>query len=473
MKRAVISIAIVILFAASAACDTSWKGISLDMNLGELNCVAVDGDYPDVIYLGSTKGLYRTDDRGLNWRRIFTGWSGIKKINHIYVKGDKVLLATDGGLYVTKDSGENWRRFRGEVSRSRVFSVAVLNTDVPTIFALADGGLFKCRAGEKRWKKVFVPLSEDEDYEREANEGETGEPNLKTLAGSFKNDYIYLGTDDGVYITRDMGMTFSRLTDEGLLDKSVIALAESPYDAGLLYAVTKSDIFSFSEKWDRLESTAYLKDIRSIAFDLDPRESIWLATKRRLYKSVYTATDGERVAIEALNLLDYFDDEPTINNVQEAAVRYAEVHPDKIANWRRRANISAVLPRLNFGIDRSNSDTYEIYTSSSKQYSFEGPEKNSDGWDISLTWDLGDLIWNGDQTLIDVRSKLMVQLRDDILDEVTGYYFERRRLQVELLESPLLDKNSRIGKELRIQELTANLDALTGGCFSRSLCKEY
>ncbi len=63
----------------------------------------------------------------------------------------------------------------------------------------------------------------------------------------------------------------------------------------------------------------------------------------------------------------------------------------------------------------------------------------------------------------------MVQLRNDILDEVTRTYFERRRLRVEMLLSPPEDMKERIGQELRIQELTADIDALTGGYLSRKL----
>jgi len=79
------------------------------------------------------------------------------------------------------------------------------------------------------------------------------------------------------------------------------------------------------------------------------------------------------------------------------------------------------------------------------------------------------LIWNDDQTNIDVRSKLMVQLRDDILDEVTKLYFERIRLKMEINNLPIEDNKKRCEKELKLQELTASLDALTGGYFSQQL----
>ena len=154
------------------------------------------------------------------------------------------------------------------------------------------------------------------------------------------------------------------------------------------------------------------------------------------------------------------------------AISYAEVHPDKIKRWRSAAKFKALFPKLNLGIDHGWSDTYEIYTSSSKNYWLYGPQDRTSGWDVNLSWDLSDLIWNDAQTSIDVRSKLMVQLRDDIVDEVTRLYFERRRLQIELLTRPPKDTQGKLKKALRLQELTASLDGLTGGDFSRA-CKKY
>jgi len=62
-----------------------------------------------------------------------------------------------------------------------------------------------------------------------------------------------------------------------------------------------------------------------------------------------------------------------------------------------------------------------------------------------------------------------VQLRDDILDEVTKLYFERLRVKNELDNLSLEDRKKRFEKELRLQELTAYLDALTGGYFSQQI----
>jgi hypothetical protein len=97
---------------------------------------------------------------------------------------------------------------------------------------------------------------------------------------------------------------------------------------------------------------------------------------------------------------------------------------------------------------------------------------DNNNWGVSLTWELGDLIFSDDQTNIDVRSRLMVELRDDILDEVTRLYFERLRVKMEIDNLSIEDRKKRFEKELRLQELSASLDALTGGYFSQRLKSE-
>ena len=65
----------------------------------------------------------------------------------------------------------------------------------------------------------------------------------------------------------------------------------------------------------------------------------------------------------------------------------------------------------------------------------------------------------------------MVELRDDILDEVTKLYFERLRVKMELDTLSIEDRKKRFEKELKLEELTASLDALTGGYYSRQINK--
>jgi hypothetical protein len=145
------------------------------------------------------------------------------------------------------------------------------------------------------------------------------------------------------------------------------------------------------------------------------------------------------------------------------------VSPEKIKRWHAGSQTKALLPKISVNMDKDRSDTYELYTSSTKDYVLQGPDDTSDGWSVGLSWDIGNLIWSDDQTNIDVRSRLMVQLRNDILDDLRRAYYERKRLQMELLTDPPKDAKARIEKELRLQELTHAIDDLTGNYLSEHI----
>ncbi len=63
----------------------------------------------------------------------------------------------------------------------------------------------------------------------------------------------------------------------------------------------------------------------------------------------------------------------------------------------------------------------------------------------------------------------MVELRDDILDQINKLYFERLRVKSELDNLAIENRPKRFEKQLKLEELTAALDALTAGFYSQQL----
>ena len=63
----------------------------------------------------------------------------------------------------------------------------------------------------------------------------------------------------------------------------------------------------------------------------------------------------------------------------------------------------------------------------------------------------------------------MAELRDDVLNEVTRLYYERRRLQADMAIHPARALPAQIEQQLRLDELTANIDGLTGGYLTMHL----
>jgi hypothetical protein len=161
------------------------------------------------------------------------------------------------------------------------------------------------------------------------------------------------------------------------------------------------------------------------------------------------------------------ESDPSVAQVRQAAIRYAEVDPAKISGWRRRAALSGWMPRVTLNLDRDSNRTVASATASGKTAFFVGPDDRSAGFGVDFSWALSELIWNPDQVSIDTRSRLMVQLRRDIVDEVTRLYFERKRLASEFAANPAGDERLLSERRLRLEELEAQIDGLTGGEFSK------
>jgi len=90
-------------------------------------------------------------------------------------------------------------------------------------------------------------------------------------------------------------------------------------------------------------------------------------------------------------------------------------------------------------------------------------------WDIRLDWDLRDFLYSKEQMYISREARDLSELRQDVLEQVTVQFFDRRSARIDMILNPPADPYSKVEMLLRIQQLDASLDALTGGFFSRTI----
>jgi hypothetical protein len=174
------------------------------------------------------------------------------------------------------------------------------------------------------------------------------------------------------------------------------------------------------------------------------------------------------------SLHEIIQNEPSIQKVQKAAIHYANVHNNKTLSWHRRSKLRGLLPSLTFGIDKSLDDTIDIDrggTTDQDTYII-GPQKKNLDWGINIEWDFATLVWNEDAPAIDNRERYTFQMREGILREVNRLYFERRRKQLALLALESSEHFDLFNQYIEIDELTAHIDALTGGWFSAHIRKK-
>ncbi len=172
---------------------------------------------------------------------------------------------------------------------------------------------------------------------------------------------------------------------------------------------------------------------------------------------VAAVQEKKPIATETISLQSKDPKEPTILELQRAAIRYAEVSPDKIINLRRQAAARAFMPEVSVGYNNDTDATISTATSNGKTNFFIGPDDTSRGWDVSAKWDLGDLVYNTAQTSIDSRSKLMVELRNDIMEALNTAYFERKKIQRQLTKITDKENPAYAEREIRIEELTGDI----------------
>jgi competence ComEA-like helix-hairpin-helix protein len=180
----------------------------------------------------------------------------------------------------------------------------------------------------------------------------------------------------------------------------------------------------------------------------------------------------------AEEVLAEFADEPSIQEVQSWAALYAKTNPELVNRWLRQSRSFAALPelkleyRLRDGWDQGWYYLPEDGTADTPDDGMfdvlEDADRDQDQYyTVQLSWKLDDLVMSSERIRVIGEVQEVVKLRDKVVSETTSLYFERRRLQVDQLLQPKSDLRGQIADQLRLLEMTANLDALTGGAFSQ------
>lgn len=438
-----------------------YKKILNISKAGGVNFLLQDKSSSQDIFAATADGLFISQNNGKSWRNVFRGKNEIQgNCNTVLILEDKILLGTKEGLFFSRDNAKSWDRLSGKIGSIEIIAITEGKNQ---IYLATIEGIYVLSSDLESQDKLFSIGSwesaennnGDSDYVSEETNGASRISDIKIGPADYQR--IYFSSDEGLFYSRDNGESWERFDSNGLLSRNIkcILLSES----NKLIVGTDKGIYQFIDnRWEGLYKGITANKINFLA--TDSSGNLWAATD----EGVFRGSSRELPAVtrdELENAKEAFKDEPSIQEIQKQAIRYAEVDPQKIKGWRRRAQFAALMPSISVDYDK----TVATSLSSSYERAFVGPMD----WGVSLSWDVGELIWNSDQTSIDSRSKLMVELRESILDEVTRLYFERRRLQTELLISPPEEASERLDETLRLEELTASIDALTGGYLTEQL----
>lgn len=172
----------------------------------------------------------------------------------------------------------------------------------------------------------------------------------------------------------------------------------------------------------------------------------------------------------AAELLDTFKGEPSVREVQLMTMDYSKTDPSYVEAWLKAGATTNLLPKIDlwYAYGDGQGDDYDYVSNEALLDKTSVDNKNT--ITAKAQWNFSKALMSSERIRVISEAQDVVKLRDKVLEEVTRLYFERRKLQVDMLLYSG-DFKSQVKNELRLQELTAQLDAYTGGRFGKALRK--
>ena len=168
--------------------------------------IAINPKDPTVLYGGTTGGMYRSEDAAMSWKKINNGLIpeselmasmalGVNSIELDRLNPDIVYAGTTKGLFRTANKGERWERIGQALPDLFISSIVIHPANPSVLYIGGPGGVWKSEDSGKTWQAMNQGLAT---------------LNIRALTMAPQNDRtLYAGTNgSGLYRSRDAGATW-------------------------------------------------------------------------------------------------------------------------------------------------------------------------------------------------------------------------------------------------------------------------
>jgi len=241
--------------------------------------IAFDPNDPKTLYVGTTAGLYRTQDGADSWKKMQNELKNVRDII-INPKDSKTIYVPakfkgTGKIMKTEDGGESWKEvFTQRTPEGSIFSVAIDYEDPSTLYAGdSSGGIFKSRDGGSTWQTLLW------------------------LKGGIKEIRLDNVNHEKIYFVPTKGR-LQKTTDGGgnfteLKVKSIYNVLPHPYREDVVFISDKEGLH-FSEngggELKQIHTLVRPKQLATRGIGVDPKD------EKKIYfvsgKAVYRSMDG-------------------------------------------------------------------------------------------------------------------------------------------------------------------------------------
>lgn len=278
--------------------------------------IALHPTKPQIIYVATDEAVYKSSDAGATWTR-FAG--ELTRTRVISLAIDPKLSATvfagtmGDGTYKSPDGGRTWHQFNAGIQKGTISAIVnqiIFNPrGTEMVYAATTVGVFRSLDGGRNWVERMNGMNEVNFVVSLAMDPQR--PNV-----------LYAGTTGGVYRTingaqswekKSLGMVAfdAKMASMAL---GVNGLAVDPTNSNVLYAGTTKGVYKSTdqgEQWVKIEGS--IRDAYVSAIQLDPSQpsTLYLATSDRVQKSEDSGATWQ----------------PKINGLEATSIRSLQISP--------------------------------------------------------------------------------------------------------------------------------------------------
>lgn len=411
---------------------------------GQINSIETN---KEKVYLSTNDGLWIcTNDLENNCERLNQGLepdndSGNFQVNYVLKYNDDLLLAASNGVYIFDNKNLLWEKTTNGIEKlpGGKINARFLFVDKEQNLWLACGsGIYKSTNDRKSWEKKSY--------------------GIKTNADGFQGAFYFFEDKNNLYLASESGV----------------------------YLLNKNE-----ETWQDITGGIRTKEsTKNVYFLAKLQENIYAATDEGLFVLEGEVAESEvaqphllKGKIEA-GFASLGDLEPSVVEVQKQALKFASLPTSNdYKRYRLQARLRNLVPVVDFdanttgtnsnyhqfenGISANTSLTNDYNAGKTKRFQHDGRSYKQ----VSVQWNTNQFVYDDEIWRILNQARLTANIKENLLDDVTRIYYQRRRLQLNNLLIPPEDSETKLTKELEIAELTGQLDSRTGGWFSREIEK--
>jgi len=213
-------------------------------------------------------------------------------------KPNIVYVATDEAVYKSSDTGATWTRLAGELTRTRVISLALDPQLSATVFAGTMGdGTYKSPDGGRTWHQFNAGIQK----------GTISAIVNQIVFNPLGTEMVYAATTVGVFRSLDGGRNWTERM-QGMTEVNfVVTLAIDPQRPNVLYAGTTGGVYrtiNATESWEKKTTGMVASDakmasmalgVNGLAIDPTNSDVVYAGTTNGLYKSTDQAEHWTKI----------------------------------------------------------------------------------------------------------------------------------------------------------------------------------